>query len=560
MASVALLLARIEDEMNQQTVKIVVFDQPVTLDPHAAYDSSSRHVTANVYDNLLHYTDGTEELRPSLLCKLPTVTELQDNVKVSLSIRQNVTFHDGRLLSTEDVVYSIRRLLSTSREVASLWLEAFSNTIDILELPVIKNACESIRIERDNSITITFPRRFEPFNYLLANWSPIVSKSWAMEQGAWNGELSELEKYAFKEEYQLAETNGTGPYKLQSKNEAMISFRKHYLYYGTQPYAEEIRLISENDSSERECLLQSGEADFSVCPREAIPRLAEDPNIFVTEAKDEWHVNPIGFFTYQIKPGCEALGSGKFSRDGIHPKALADYDLRRALVLSFDYNAFISSALNGQAIAHYGPFPRPAFEDGPEPEYKYDLDEAYYCLKKACDGEAIRKGFRLVTYTHDGNYARTLAAQNLAEHFNTLSSNCVIEVKKLPLGLLLRKLYGGECPLAWIGWDADYPHPHIMASRLLSKYSWLGAQIGFDFPEIEEKVILASQVSDREKSTQIYREVARLSIEALTHFFLPGKISYLSYRKVWENVHFMRGVSNVLDFTTFDAKLVDSSS
>lgn len=102
------------------SVVIDAFDDPLTLDPHKAFDTASRHPVLNLYDGLLGLDDD-RRLYPVLAAALPTTQERGRGWEVVVPIRDGVRFHDGAPLRVEDVVYSLRRMAITADGPAALW-------------------------------------------------------------------------------------------------------------------------------------------------------------------------------------------------------------------------------------------------------------------------------------------------------------------------------------------------------------------------------------------------------------------------------------------------------
>lgn len=535
---------------------ITVFDDPLTLDPHRAYESSSRHIVLNVYESLLRYDEVSRSIRPCLASAVPTPCPLDDDkVDYVFPLRTDVRFHDGSLMTPDDVIYSLRRVVATTPELSALWLEALlGERVTEPTVEQILTACQQIHADA-HSVTIRLRQPFPPFLTLVAHWSGVIPRRWAIEQGEWDGQLETLPQYALtRNEGKLTTImNGTGPYRLVmwDREARVVALHRYASYREARPMVEVVRLISEDDRVRRECALMEGSADFAVCQPESMQRLSAAQGITIEELPHEWHVNPLGFITQHLDPRCEAVGEGRFNGAGMSPEALSDKHLRHALTLCFDYQRFINEALNGRVVPHAGPFPFVALPHGPRPTYTYDLDQARHQLAQAWQGEVVQAGMLLLIYTHKGNFAREHAAALLAEGFNQLHPRCRAEVRTLPLTELFPLLFAACCPIAWLGWDGDYNHPYTFAAQLLAKDSLLPRTLGIHLPEVTPLLGEALYAQDHVCEQELYQQMADLAIQDMCYFFVPGKVSYLSYRSRWHGVQLKDGVSNVLDFTSF---------
>jgi peptide/nickel transport system substrate-binding protein len=535
-------------------IKIAAFDQPATCDPHAAYDSGSRHVVLNVYEPLVRLTPG--DLRPVPHVARTFSTD-HDGVgeTVRFEIREDVRDHTGVEITARDVEYSLRRAVITAPGPSALWIEV------LLGLRVSKpkhqdltEAMERIRAE-GNHVTLHLAKPFPAVLAMAAGWSLVVRRDWALSLGEWDGDLATFERWLLPPDTALRGiTNGTGRFRLNRWDQSTgdLVFDRHDEHWARAAGPARVVIGSEPDRVARECALIEGRVDFAVCQPESMSRLASADNVVAESDANEWHLNPIGFLTQALDPKCAAVGPGTFGPDGIRPDALADPDLRAALALCIDFERFERDALGRAGIRHFGPFPRPALPEGPVPQLRYDLERARMHIERAWDGELVRQGCLLRVLSHRANYAREQAAQLLAAGFNQLAPACRIEVELLALPELLDRLYQGSAPIAILGWDADYAHPYTFVAQLLAPDALLPTRLGLTDPQLTALADRAKQA--RSPSDPVYSEIAAYAIRSHTHLFFPGKMSLLAYSDRWRGVRGVPGVANVIDFATFGAR------
>lgn len=542
-------------EHEQDQLIISVFDDPLTFDPHVAYDSSSRHITLNIYESLLRYDEISKTIVPCLATQVPEPSYKGNMIEYFFPLREDVQFHNGTTMTSDDVVYSLRRVISTTSALTALWLEALLG--ERLSNPTVEqiiSACKQVE-QYDSGVKVSLKRHFSPFLAFVAHWSSILSRRWSIAQGDWDGTFKTLPAHiSSATKHNLATSaNGTGPFMLDEWNRTSrtISFHRNKHYWGPFPAAQQVLLISEDDRVVRECSLVEGKVDFAVCQPESMKRLLLTNSLVLEELPNEWLVNPLGFISQRLDPFCEAVGSGCFDGQGLLPEALSDRDLRLALGFSFDYQSFIKEALHGHYLNHYGPFPHVSLPEGPHPMFTYDLALARSHLEQAWNGKAIQAGFRLIAYTHRDNFARVHAAHLHAQGFNQLHPQCRMEIRELPLTDLFPMLFASQCPIVWLGWDADYNHPYTFAAQLLAEDALLPQTLGIKLPHVPELLQKALDAQTHEEEISIYQNIAREAIWNQTYLFVPGKVSYLSYSSRWYGVKLKDGVSNVLDFSSF---------
>lgn len=526
-------------------VVVAAFDPPMTVDPHAAFDSGSRHVVLNVYESLLRFDEDAREFKPWLCTD---VVRSQDELTYRFPIRDGVVDHRGDPLGAADVQYSIRRSIISAPGPGSLWLGALlgEGRADPAVRDDLVEACSRIRLE-DGAVVMELARPFEPFLAVVAQWALALSQRWAVSCGAWSGALDQIEDHSGAAHRPLVVTNGTGPYALERVErgpEPRVVFRRHARYWRELDCPSRVTVTAIQDRVERECALLEGRADYAVCQPESLPRVGGSDDVICEQTRHEWHVNPLGILTYTL--AADAPAAGSFRRDG-----LRDPRLRRALALSFDYDAFVADALHGDPIDHPGPFPAAALPDGPRPAYVFDPERARDELARAWDGAAVAEGFELAVHTHRDNYAREVAAGILADGFNRLEPGCRLTVHALSFDELIGETFAGRCPVSWLSWDADYLHPYAFAHELLSPTALLPRSTGMRLDGADALLRAALATTDEAMRAEIYGRLAKAAIDECCYLFVPGKVSYLNYHARWAGVRLFPGASNVLDFTSF---------
>lgn len=99
---------------------------PQTLDPAAAYDTASGEIIHYIYDNLFTYVGGDlDNIGPMLATEVPTVANglmSEDGRTIRVPIRQGVKFHDGSVLTPEDVKYTFVRAMLADPAGGPIWM------------------------------------------------------------------------------------------------------------------------------------------------------------------------------------------------------------------------------------------------------------------------------------------------------------------------------------------------------------------------------------------------------------------------------------------------------
>lgn len=98
------------DEPKQGGAMTVTYKDDVsTLDPAIGYDWQNWSIIKSIFDGLMDYAPGTTDLVPDLA---ESYTISADGLTYSFTLRDGVTFHNGRKLTSADIKYSIERAVN----------------------------------------------------------------------------------------------------------------------------------------------------------------------------------------------------------------------------------------------------------------------------------------------------------------------------------------------------------------------------------------------------------------------------------------------------------------
>jgi len=99
---------------------------PETLDPAWSYDTASGEIIFHVYDNLIAYDgDSLSEFVPMIALQVPSDKNgliKYGGLDYIFPIRYGVKFHNGDILTPEDVEYSFERGMIFDRAGGPMWM------------------------------------------------------------------------------------------------------------------------------------------------------------------------------------------------------------------------------------------------------------------------------------------------------------------------------------------------------------------------------------------------------------------------------------------------------
>jgi peptide/nickel transport system substrate-binding protein len=162
----------------------------LTFDPHAQNESFNNAANGYVYEALVRFVGNTATVEPALAESWTTEKD-----GFAFKIRKGVKFHEGQTLTPQDVVFSIKRALNPKSQFKTY-------TAGIVDA-----------ILRDDGTVFIKTTTVSPVILNQLTSLRILCESWAKEHN-----VLEPQNFIEKEEsYAARHENGTGPYKLKSR-------------------------------------------------------------------------------------------------------------------------------------------------------------------------------------------------------------------------------------------------------------------------------------------------------------------------------------------------------
>jgi peptide/nickel transport system substrate-binding protein len=521
-----------------------------TLDPALAYDTASGEIIQNVYNSLVFYDgEATDKFVPMLAESWETSA---DGTVWTFKIRSGVKFHEGQDLTATDVAYSFQRGLLQGGYSSPQWLlaepffgvgndditmivdeGASADDRDALvanDPAVLTAACERVQAaivadDAAGTVTMTLAQPWGPFLATIAqSWGSIVSKSWIIENGGWDGTCA-----TWQNTYGMASAddpfstivNGTGPFKLEKfANGEEIILARNDAYWAGPAKLERVILKQVPEWGTRFSMMQAGDADLATVPsanRSQMDELVGAFQIYNPEtntydpiqevcAYDATQLaaakftacaagekgNGLPFLVRLGRPGISMdvllynwniatseespnpyIGSGKLDGNGIPADFFSDVHIRKAFSYSFDFETLISDVFSGEATQSIQltlPGMPGFFLD--TPHYSYDLAKAEEEFKLADldkdgiaagddpEGDVWTTGFRVQMSFNQGNATRQTIAEILAGSLSSINELFVVETLGLPWPAYLRAQRAKQIPIMTGGWLEDIHDPH----------------------------------------------------------------------------------------------------
>lgn len=342
-------------------LRMAISSEMSTLDPQTVYQYDGNQVLTAAYEGLLSYSsDSSDEIVP-MLAQSYDVSD--DGLTYTFHLRDDVTFADGRTMTSADVKASFERL--GAEDVAS-------------QMSYMVAGVSAYRTPDDTTFVVELSAPNSSFLSLVA--SPFGPK-------VIDGDV--LKQYADDDamDYLSTHTAGTGPYQLDSMTEGEeYDLVREDDYWGGEPYFATVKVSVISDAATQLLQLEGGDLDV----------ITGQPVTTLDQYAGNSDYQVISFPTLQ-KADLHVKTSG----------TLADKTLREALRAAIDRDSLVSQVWGDYATVSDQMYPAGMVTDGTATD---TWDTATADLAAAAAGKTIALGY-LAGHTTDQQAAEALQAQ-----------------------------------------------------------------------------------------------------------------------------------------------------
>jgi peptide/nickel transport system substrate-binding protein len=245
-----------------KTLKMADSTDIAAMDPHSMTESNTIGFLNHVYEGLVRYNDELK-VEPALAASW----EFIEPTRVRFHLREGVAFHNGNPLTADDVVASILRASDDSSPVKSnLPGVAAAEKVDDLTVDLVLSGTDPIVL-----------------NYLTNIY--ILDREWMEEHDA----LLPADIRKGSENYAVANSNGTGPFMLESRQpDAKTVLVVNPDWWDTPKHnLTRIEFTPIASDATRIAALLSGELDFiTPAPLQDIDRINHAAGVSVIEGPE----------------------------------------------------------------------------------------------------------------------------------------------------------------------------------------------------------------------------------------------------------------------------------
>ncbi len=337
------------------TLRAGMQTDPVGLDPHLTTATATRNMMENVYETLVVVSPDLRIL-PGLAESWKTS---DDGLTWTFSMHRGVKFHNGRVMTADDVVYSLNRIRDP--KVKS------PRSGDFAEV-------DTITASGPNTVIFKLKKPFSPLLAKLAGSLNVIVPKEIVER---DGDLN-------------TNPTGTGPFRfiVYTPQQRLVLTRNGDYWDRDEtgrrlPYLDRIEFVFFPDAVARATALRTGTVDWiEYVPSSEVQSLRADPNV-------------------EVVGGLSANFRGLYINTTVPP--FTNVKVRQAMAWAINRKEIVDTALfgvggivaTGTAIppGNYYSFPKTPYD-------KVDLDQAKRLLAEA----GVPNGFEAelyVTSTYD---------------------------------------------------------------------------------------------------------------------------------------------------------------
>jgi oligopeptide transport system substrate-binding protein len=451
----------------------MVEEAPGTLDPALATTVYESLVVNQIFDGLVALDAGLHVV-PALA---DTWVISKDGLTYTFHLRPGVRFHDGNPVTSEDALFTIRRVLEPGRKrrsVAFSYLAVVSGAMEYSEGK--RRDLPGVSVPDPQTIRIHLDRPYLSFLDVLAMDGLRVVPRHVIER---------IGNEAFGRS-----PVGTGPFRLVSWTQHGLQIEANSEYFAGPPHLDgaSILFMEPDETDGGASRFDRGEVDLYDVTREHVEAAARDPRVRVLRYQ-ELAVSFLGFLT------------------GVPP--LDDVRVRQAVAMAIDREALTA---HDPAVRRFATGILPPGMPGYSPDLKalpYDPSRARQLL-----AEAGHPGGRDLPAIVLYNVARSKAGLKVQAEIkaNLEAVGIHLDVRDVSWTELTRRTDDHDAPAFVLSWIADLTDPDAFLSSLFQSGNSANY---FDFRDAKADELLEAGARETNPVTRarIYREAERRILE-----------------------------------------------
>ncbi len=403
----ALPFAGCDHTVDPETLHLAVASDIRGFDPALATDIRTGETMALVYDNLVHFGQGTD-----LLPGLARTWDIDSNgTRYTFHLSKEARFQDGERVTASDVIFSFQRVLLPETGSPQTWLfERIMGAKDFMEGKAAY--IQGLRAPDDSTLIIKLEEPFAPFIQYLAMPSASII----------NQRMVKTIK---------ALPAGSGPWSLDHwERDGELVFIRNEQYWGQKPKLKRLKIRVLSEVMARAAEFEAGNLDLLGVPEVDLRRWQSDPEWApYLQAVDDLDIFYVGM-------NC--------SRPPFN-----DVRLRQAMNLALDRGKILKLLLNDAGQLAAGPVPPSLRKDHLEP-YPYDPQQARKLIIDAGYGAGLSTQLWVAGGTEMFHVLEAMQADWAA-------AGIQVDILRSDWNVFKTAVREGKPNLYYLNWQADYP-------------------------------------------------------------------------------------------------------
>ena len=477
--SVVVLTAGVFAWSAAQTLNIALPVEPASIDAHIPTDSPSAMVTSHIFDTLYRWDSVSGQIVPHLAT---SATMSEDGMSWTLTLRDDVVFHNGMPFNAEVVKGSMERLLDPATAAPFAWILGRIETMDVVD---------------EYTVRFNLSSPFAPFlSHLTHSGVAIVHPDVVAEMG----------------EMHYEQPVGTGPFQIVNWDRGnQVVLERFDGYWGEAAKVDRLIFRTVPEDTTRVAMLESGEVDVARVPPQDVARLEANADVDVLNVSGVRTV--FIYFNHTKEP-------------------FTDVRVRQAINHAVNMDEIADFVHGGTARPSDAAIAPGIFGYQPVGRYAYDPERARELLAEA----GFPNGFDLVLHSPTARYPGDIqTSEAIQSQLAEVGINATIETMEWTsyIPFTGRPVEENEVQMAMLGWgtvtgDADYGTYALFHS---SQHAPAGFNRGFYSNSVVDALLeearTSSDVSLRE---QLYADVLQLLFDDAAWLFLHSESQIVGVR------------------------------
>ena len=452
---------------------VALSDNVKTIDPigSPSVDAASERVRVLMFNSLVK-KDAKFDYVPELASN---IQRSDDGLSFTFTLRDNVTFHDGRPFTSADAKYTLDTVLTnTFAKSASFFEGSGANKTAYVK---------SVDAPDPRTLVITLNK---PWTGLLPNLVPIA--------------IIPKDSYESEKTHPL----GTGPFKFKSydSSQQVVDLEANTSYWDGAPKIANLRARVISDSNAMQAELRAGRVDIAPLPTslspDAIQSLSQDPNLTVHKFNGS-NLNLLTLNTAEAP--------------------LNNLKVRQALAYAIDRASMIRDLLQGQGKIAHSILPEESWAYTTGQSYKFDPAMAKQLLDEAGfrdpDGDGPQMRFaKPIVFRVSGSSASARQYAGVIQNY-LKDVGIPVSIETAELNVLFELLRRGQFQMTygqWVGGNQDpiFYRDLFASSEIPTETRNSRNRSRYSNPELDKILEEAANTYDQAKAKPLYEKAQEI--------------------------------------------------